>query len=97
IDEDVTAGGGGMAQYPASYGGVVSRALARDPHVAGVAPALVVPNLLVADDTARQVRGGVMAVAIQPEGAGPLGDLRDPAGALRPPQALGANELYLNR
>jgi len=97
IDEDVTAGGGAMAQYPASYGGIVSHALAGDPHVAGVAPALVVPNLLVADVTARQVRGGVSAFAIQPERAGPLGDLRDPAGARRPVQALGAGEVYLNR
>jgi putative ABC transport system permease protein len=94
IDEQVVGGNGPLGQslglYTSEESRDVRRALAGDPRVSGIAPALVVPGILVADETARQVRGGVTAMALDTAAAGPLGDLRDQrgaavsAGALRP-------------
>jgi putative ABC transport system permease protein len=96
VDEDVVSRGTDLALYPADVGEDATRVLTRTPHVAGVAPALVVPNVLVADESARQVRGGVTALALVTGAAGPLGALRTPANVPAPPQALAPGELYLN-
>jgi putative ABC transport system permease protein len=85
IDEQVVGGNGSLGQDLALYASEttrdVSRSLAGDPHVAGIEPALLVPGLLVADDTARQVRGGVTGMALTTDAAGPLGALRSSSGA----------------
>ena len=96
VDEDVTGGSGALALYPQEVGASVRDALDSSPHVAGVAPALVVPNLLVADETARQVRGGVSGLGLAPQNGGPLTDLRDATRAPAPVGALTAGQVYLN-
>ena len=96
VDEDVTGGNGALALYPQEVGSAVRDSLAMSPHVAGVAPALVVPNLLVADETARQVRGGVSGLGLDAQSTGPLTDLRDPAHAPVTLGALTTGQVYLN-
>src|SRR5260370_21359557 len=78
-------------------GDTVSSALGTTSHVVGVAAALLTPNMLVADETQRQVRGGVTAIGFDPSHAGPLGDLRTATGLPAPEGALAPNQLYLNR
>ncbi|WIG57289.1 MAG: hypothetical protein OJF49_000033 [Ktedonobacterales bacterium] len=95
IDEDVV-GSGSLRLYPAHYGQLAASALDGNPHVAGVAPSLVISNLLVADETARQVRGGVTAVAMDGSQAGTLGALEDVHGRLASVNALGSEDAYLN-
>ena len=46
------------------------------PQVAGVAPALLAQDVLVADETSGQVRGSVSALAMDPADGGALVDLR---------------------
>lgn len=96
VDEDVTGGNGSLGLFPAWIGDSIVTNLSGQEHVAGVAPALVVPNVLVADETARQVRGGVSGVGMLASGEGPLGDLRRPTNAPAPVSALAADEVYLN-
>lgn len=97
VDEDVVGGLGQLGVYNQRFGGEVVEALADNPHVAGVAPALVAPNLLLADETARQVRGGVTGIALMSDHAGPLGDLRDASGRAVSPDGLDPNDVYLSR
>jgi putative ABC transport system permease protein len=97
VDEDVTGGVGPLNLYAQEAASPVTQALAGDPAVAGIAPALVAPNTLVADETAREVRGGVAAIGMQPDHVGVLGALIDTTtGAPRPLQALGASDVYLD-
>lgn len=95
VDEDVTSGGR-AGLYPGMYGKVVARSLAHDPRVAGVAPALQVDGLLVADASSRQVRGSVAGLALDSSSAGPLGDLRAASGQHVTPAMLAPDEVYLN-
>jgi len=97
IDEDITGGQGTLNTYPENYGDRVQHALGDNAMVAGIAPALVAPDTLVADTTARQVRGGVSAIGLTSEAGGPLSAFHSVAtGAATPPQALGNGEVYLN-
>ena len=69
-----------------------------DPLVAGVAPALLAQDVLVADETSGQVRGSVSALAMDPADGGALADLRAARGnAPTPIDALAPDEVYLNR
>src|SRR5260221_3965530 len=97
IDEQVIGGEGTLGLFPAEVGGIVQQALGSDAHVAEVTPALVVPNLLVADDTARQVRGGISGLALASSESGPLTDLRARTGSGNVLQQLTPGGLYLNR
>lgn len=98
VDEEVVGGSGPLGLYPQSYGDVLAEALQHDPHVAGVAPAFAVPDLLIVDEATRQVRGDVYGVAVDPSHAGPLAQLRAVSGPQNPSIAdLAADELYLNR
>ncbi len=96
IDEDVTGGNGPLGLYSDRFGAAVIQRLTHDPHLAGIAPALVIPNVLVADEASRQVRGQVTSFALDPTAAGALGDLRDASGAAAPVSALGPGAVYLN-
>ncbi len=97
IDEDVIGGQGVLNAYPAYYGDRVADALRGDPHVAGVAPTLVAQDTLVADQTAKQVRGGVSALGVMPDDGGPLVAFHSTTtGAATPVQALGPGDIYLN-
>src|SRR5262249_21986376 len=98
IDEEVLGGEGPLNAYPAEYGARVVNALHADPQVAGVAPALLTQDVLVADETSGQVRGRVSALAMDSAGGGALVDLRAANGNTPTPlQALAADEVYLNR
>jgi putative ABC transport system permease protein len=55
-----------------------------------------VPDVLVADETARQVRSGVTALGMNASAAGPLANLRAPGNVRASPDALASDELYLN-
>jgi putative ABC transport system permease protein len=96
IDEDVIHRGNTGAPYPDDVEQPVYDTLAGDPAVVGVAPALDVANVLVADLTSRQVRGGVAALGMVTRAAGPLGDLRAGHGAPASPDSLEGGTVYLN-
>jgi putative ABC transport system permease protein len=101
VDEEVVGGQGPLGLYPMHYGAEIARALHGDADVAGVAPALLVPDVLLADETSGQVRGAVTALALAPADAPSGGTLTDlhavSGGASMPPEVLGAGEVYLNR
>jgi putative ABC transport system permease protein len=98
VDEDVTGGVGPLNLFPQEDASAVAYALRGDPEVAGVAPTLDIPNTLVADETAREVRGGVAALGMLPDNAGALGALTDAHAphTPRPLQALSGSGVYLN-
>jgi putative ABC transport system permease protein len=96
VDEDVVGGQGPLRTYPAEVGQEVVAGLRPEREVAGVAPALSVSDVLVADETARQVRSGVTALGMDASAAGPLADLRAPHNAPASPAALAPGELYFN-
>lgn len=98
VDEQVVRRGGSTAPFPAEFGDEVRNVLASNGHVAGIAPALTLSNVLVADQTARQVRGGVTALAIDDVGAGPLTAFSDAStGAAMSLSTLHDNQVLLNR
>ncbi len=97
VDEDVVGGSGALGLFPERVGDSVATTLRNNPKVAGVAETLVNSNTLVADDTARETRGDVAAMGMDPANAGVFGALRDTAnGAPRPLQALAPQDVYLN-
>ncbi len=87
-----------MAPFAAEFGDQVRDSLASNSHVAGIAPALLLQNVLVADETARQVRGGVTAMAVNDAGAGPLTAFTDVnTGGPSSFTSLHDDEVLLNR
>ncbi len=96
IDEDVVGGRGDLHLYSSAIGGSVTQALTGNRLVAGVAPTLSLGDVLVADETSKQVRGAVTGLGMDASGAGSLGDLRDTAGAPAPNDTLAADDVYLN-
>lgn len=96
VDEDVVGGDGHLSTYASHVGSVVTGIASSDPHIAGVAPSLVVPDVLIADATAREVRGGISAIGIVASHAGPLGALQSQSGAPAPVTGLSPGEIYLN-
>jgi putative ABC transport system permease protein len=98
VDEDVTGGQGPLGLYPSEIGAAVAQTLSKDARVADVAPALVAQNTLVADTTAREVRGGVAALSIASAQSGVFGDLRDTrSGATRSAVSLEGNDAFLDQ
>lgn len=98
IDEQVERRGGSMSPFAAEIGDQVRDSLASNTHVSGIAPALQLQNVLVADETARQVRGGVTAMAVNDAGAGPLTAFTDVnTGAPSSFSSLHDDEVLLNR
>lgn len=98
VDEEVAGGSGPLGLYSATVGDDVATALKSDGRVAGVAPGLVLPNLLLVDQTTKQVRGDVLGVAIDQARAGPLARLSVASNGLPAAiGALGAKDVYLNR
>jgi putative ABC transport system permease protein len=98
IDEEVLGGSGPLDAYSEVSGARVVDGLRGDPLVAGVAPALLAQDALVADETSGQVRGRVSALAMDPADGGALVDLRAASGdAPTPIEALAPDEVYLNR
>ncbi len=97
VDEDVYGGQGPLSLYAAGFGDRVARRLAGNPQVAGVAPALVVPNALIADVSTRQVRDAVSAIGMSIDAAGPLAALQTLDGHSASIANLAPGEIYLNR
>jgi putative ABC transport system permease protein len=98
VDEEVRGGSGSLGLYPDSTGATLLAGLANQPHVAGIAPALTLDDVLIVDDTSRQVRGRALAIALSPESSGPLAQLQHMDGSAAPPiSALGPADVYLNR
>jgi putative ABC transport system permease protein len=98
VDEEVIGGSGPLGLYPESYAAKVRQTVDGDARVAGVASALELSDLLIVDETTRQVRGDVVGVALGSDATGPLADMRSvPGRSAAKIEALGDDEVYLNR
>ncbi|HKS71124.1 MAG TPA: hypothetical protein VJQ45_11920, partial [Ktedonobacterales bacterium] len=98
VDEEVVSNSGGLGLYSAGDALLVEATLAHDQRIAGLAPALAVPDLLVVDENTRQVRGNVLGIGLDDSEAGPLGHFTASNGAAAPPlSSLAPDEINLNR
>ncbi len=97
VDEVVSGGRGDLGLFPENAYDIVQQGLNGDPDVAGVAPALQEGNLLLADETSRQVRSQVTALAIPPGAEDTFDGMYDANGKSLPSSALNVNDIYLNR
>ena len=97
VDEIVSGGHGDLGLFPRQVYRDVKAGLAGDPDVAGIAPALEEDHLLLADETSRQVRSQVTALAIPPGAEDGFGGMRDASGKPLASAALDSDEIYLNR
>lgn len=95
VDEDVLGGSGSLGVFPESYATTVAHALAHDSQVAGTAPVLAIPDVLVQDTTTSLVRGGVTAMGLSAASTGPLGTFQRGTQSL-PAHALDGQGIYLN-
>src|SRR2546421_9235720 len=97
VDETIQGGHGELGFFP---DGVYYHLLniARHNHdIAAVGAALVEHDLLVADETSRQVRSKVTALAVIPGSEQGFGGMRDDNGKRQLTiAALGTNDVYLN-
>jgi putative ABC transport system permease protein len=97
IDEVVTGGSGDLGLFPQFFATQVQQGLAGDPDVAGVASAFQESGLLLADETSRQVRSQVTALAIPPKAEANFDGMYDARGKPLRSDALGSQDIYLNR
>ncbi|HEX6780059.1 MAG TPA: FtsX-like permease family protein [Ktedonobacterales bacterium] len=97
VDEIVSGGSGDLGLFPQFLATRVQQGLASDPDVAGVAPGLQESGLLLADETSRQVRSQVTALAIPPEAEVSFDGMYDARGKPLRSDALGSQDIYLNR
>ncbi len=97
VDEIVSGGHGDLGVFPQRTYFHVARELASDADVAGVAAALQEDGLLLADETSRQVRSQVTALAIPPGAENSFDGMRAANGAPLASVALSGHEIYLNR
>jgi putative ABC transport system permease protein len=96
IDEIIEGGHGALGLFPYNTYIPVAEHARIDPDIAGVAPALQEDNLLVADETARQVRSSVSALAIPPDAEDNFGGMYAANNVALPSGALGPDDVYLN-
>ncbi len=75
VDETITAGDNRM--FDDYVYKISQRVMGRDPTIAAVAGALVENNLLLADETSRQVRSNVTALALIPNSEKGFGGMQD--------------------
>src|SRR5262249_61371394 len=85
VDEEVTGGTGPLGLYGEEDAARVQATLQDDRRVGGVAPGIAISDLLLVDQTTRQVRGDVLGVAIDPTEAGPPARPRPPRPNTPPP------------
>jgi putative ABC transport system permease protein len=97
IDEIISGGHGNLGLFSERAYIRVQRVLAGDTDVAGIAEAFQEDNLLLADETSRQVRSQVTALAIPPGAEDGFDGMYAASGAPLPSAALGPNDIYLNR
>jgi len=96
VDEIVAGGHGALGLFPESAFDTVQQGLSGDSDVAGLAPALQEDNVLVVDETSRQTRSKVSALAIPPDAEAGFAGMQDARGQPLPSALLGTNEVYLN-
>ncbi len=97
IDEIISGGQGDLGLFPQDVYSEVQQGLQGDKDVAGVAEALQEDSLLVADETSRQTRSTVTALAIPPGTERHFDGMQDASGKPLASAALGSNDVYLNR
>lgn len=99
IDETVQGGGGPIGGFSRGIYYRLRRHTANDPDIAALAGALVETNLLLADETSRQVRSNVTSMALLPDSDQGFGGLLDNAKGhtQHTIRELGVNEVYLNQ
>ncbi len=97
VDEIVSGGSGDLGLFPQDVYALLQAGLAGDSNVAGVAAALQEDNLLLADETSRQVRSRVTALAIPPGAEEGFDGMRAADGTHLSSSDLGSYEIYLNR
>ncbi|HEY7127545.1 MAG TPA: FtsX-like permease family protein [Ktedonobacterales bacterium] len=96
IDEIIEGGHGPLGLFPYNTYIPIADEGDTNPDIAGVAPALQEDNLVLADETARQVRSSVTALAIPPDAANGFGGMYDAEGTALDSGTLGPNDIYLN-
>ncbi len=97
VDETIQGGHGSIGFFPDGYYYRIVNLKKQDSDIAAVSAAIVENDLLVADETSRQVRSKVTALAIIPgseQGFG--GMLQDTGQKHLTITALGTNDVYLN-
>ncbi len=97
VDETIEGGSGDLGFFDDSIYYNLLRHVRHDPDIAALGAAIIERNLLLADETSRQVRSSVTALAALPGSedgfGGILDDSRKHHLSLR---SLGPNEVYLN-
>ena len=97
VDEIIQARHGNPGFFPDSIYHVL-RSRLHDPNIAAVSAALVEPDLLVADETSRQVRSQVSGIGVIPPSEQGFGGMQQAHGKKHLTiAALKTNEVYLNQ
>src|SRR5436305_13114157 len=98
VDETITGGGSGpLGSFDDRVYFQVHAAAKNDANIAAVGAALVEHDLLLADETSRQVRSKVTALAVIPGSEQGFGGMQVDNGKRRLTiAALGTNDVYLN-
>ena len=97
VDETIQGGRGGLGYFPDGVYYHLLNLARHDPDIAAVGAALVEHDLLVADETSRQVRSKVTALAVIPGSEQGFGGMREDNGKRQfTIAALGTNDVYLN-
>ncbi|MFL5589534.1 MAG: ABC transporter permease, partial [Ktedonobacteraceae bacterium] len=97
VDETIQGGRGGLGYFPDGVYYHLLNLARHDPDIAAVGAALVEHDLLVADETSRQVRSKVTALAVIPGSEQGFGGMREDNGKRQfTISALGPNDVYLN-
>src|SRR5579885_1370986 len=97
VDEIVSGGRGALGLFPEYISFRAQQELANDVDVAAIAPAFEEDTLLLADETSRQVRSQVTALAIPPGAESGFDGMHDASGTPLNSADLGPNDIYLNR
>lgn len=98
VDETITGGHGPLGTFDDYAYHQALRVARRDHNIAAVGAALVENNLLVADETSRQVRSKVTALGIIPGSEQGFGGMKNINGKeTETIRALAPNEVYLNQ
>ncbi len=98
VDETITGGHGPLGTFDDYVYHQALRVARRDSNIAAVGAALVENNLLVADETSRQVRSKVTALALIPGSEQGFGGMKDLNGkGIDRISSLAPNEVYLNQ
>jgi putative ABC transport system permease protein len=97
VDEAISGGTGGLGVFPADVGAQVQAHLAGDKRVSGIASALLVPEMLVVDETAQQVHSAINLLGMDANRHdGPLGAWHLTSGQPVGLSDLQTDEAYLN-